>query len=407
MRKKVLSLALALAMCLGLTVPALAAEKPKDAKEAFQNVSLRYPLGNGVDGTFDFGISVEKPWTQFYQDWIEEDGKEVTHAMDGYLVMRKNTVFTLTNSDPAGSTSFMRIYLTTYTNRGNNRYEHEAWPHREYLTRKDGFLSDECDPDDAGGLVELTGGQSFQFTLPDAGADVIYELEIEKYYPEFEHETTDEAGNTYPVTPYWYRYLYLKVDEAAVDQGLKDLGDAGTSPEPAAPAAGNRFTDVADSSPYKDAILWAVEKEITSGTTKTTFSPNTNCSTAQILTFLWRANGSPKPAKSNPFTDVKSGEYFTDAAVWAHEKGLVSGTAFGGSTPCTRAMAVTYLWKAAGSPSAKAASFTDVPADADYANAVAWAVEQGVTAGTSDTTFSPDKVCTRGQIVTFLHRASA
>ena len=135
--------------------------------------------------------------------------------------------------------------------------------------------------------------------------------------------------------------------------------------------------------------------------------PNQNCTTAQILIFLWRANGSPKPTAVNPFTDVKIDDYYADAAVWAYEKGMVSGSTFGGNTHCTRSMAVTYMWKAAGSPSAKAASFTDVPANADYAQAVAWAAEQGVTAGISATTFSPDSICTQDQIMTVLYRGLA
>ncbi|MCI8478054.1 MAG: hypothetical protein HFE97_06860, partial [Oscillospiraceae bacterium] len=91
---------------------------------------------------------------------------------------------------------------------------------------------------------------------------------------------------------------------------------------------------------------------------------------------------------------------------WAYEKGMVSGGTFGGNIPCTRSMAVTYMWKAAGSPTPSAkVSFTDISAGTDYASAVAWAVEKGVTSGTSSTTFSPDSICTRGQIVTFLHRA--
>ena len=167
------------------------------------------------------------------------------------------------------------------------------------------------------------------------------------------------------------------------------------------------FTDVNTGDWFADPVLWAVEKGVTSGTSATTFSPNQNCTVAQILTFLWRANGSPKPTGNNPFPDVTDGDWYADAAAWAYEKGMVSGGAFGGNAPCTRSMAVTYMWKAAGGPSAKTASFTDVPAGADYANAVAWAVEQGVTAGTSDTTFSPAQVCTRGQIVTFLYRGLA
>ena len=125
------------------------------------------------------------------------------------------------------------------------------------------------------------------------------------------------------------------------------------------------------------------------------------------MTFLWHANGSPEPTAANPFADIQTGDYFYKAALWAAEKGLVSGSTFGANTDCTRAMTVEYMWKAAGSPNAKASSFTDVPANADYAQAVAWAVEQGITAGTSATTFSPDSVCTRGQIVTFLYRGLA
>ncbi|MCI8304632.1 MAG: hypothetical protein HFF52_08400 [Lawsonibacter sp.] len=175
------------------------------------------------------------------------------------------------------------------------------------------------------------------------------------------------------------------------------------------PASGTvgGFSDVKTDDWFANPVLWAVEKGITAGTSATTFSPNADCTTAQILSFLWRASGSPKPTGSNPFSDVESGDWYADAAVWAYEKGMVSGGTFSGNTLCTRSMAVTYMWKAAGSPSAKASSFTDVPAGAEYAGAVAWAVEQGVTAGTSDTTFSPDSVCTRGQIVAFLHRGLA
>ena len=144
---------------------------------------------------------------------------------------------------------------------------------------------------------------------------------------------------------------------------------------------------------------------VTAGTSPTTFSPDLTCTTAQILTFLFRANGSPLHSFENPFTDVKESDYFYNAATWAGELGLVDGQTFGGNSPCTRSDTVTYLWKLAGQPKASASvDFSDVSADADYAQAVAWAVEQGVTAGTSDTTFSPDATCTRGQIATFLYR---
>ena len=164
-----------------------------------------------------------------------------------------------------------------------------------------------------------------------------------------------------------------------------------------------RFTDVSPGQYFYDPVMWAVGREITNGTTATTFSPQNTCSRNHILTFLWRANGSPA-AIGNPFTDVNPDTTFGKAALWAAEKGLVSGTRFNGDNPCTRAEAVTYLWKLAGRPAAGRSAFTDVPSNADYAQAVSWAVERGITKGTSDTTFEPSKICTRGQIVTFLYR---
>lgn len=169
------------------------------------------------------------------------------------------------------------------------------------------------------------------------------------------------------------------------------------------------FNDVLESDYYADSVQWAVDDNITSGTSATTFSPNATCTTAQILTFLWRAKGSPEPADGEalPFNDIKESDYYYKAALWAKENGLVSGITFNGNAPCTRASTMTYMWKLAGSPSASNSSFTDVSSTADYSQAVAWAVKQGITAGTSATTFSPDQTCTRGQIVTFLYRAYA
>lgn len=197
-----------------------------------------------------------------------------------------------------------------------------------------------------------------------------------------------------------YGYIIILYNPATVAT-VKQLQTALAAQANKAP-----FVDVSADAYYNVPVRWAVEKKITSGTSATTFSPDTTCSTAQILTFLWRANGSPEPAISNPFTDVPGDAYYTKAAVWAYEKGLVSGSRFGGDTPCTRASAVTYLWKLAGRPAGGSASFTDVSGQAPYAQAVAWAVKEGITSGTSATTFSPDLICSRGQIVTFLYRSA-
>ena len=178
------------------------------------------------------------------------------------------------------------------------------------------------------------------------------------------------------------------------------------STEPETPV----FTDVPTSAYYYDAVLWAVENGVTEGTSATTFSPDMSCTRAQMVTFLWRAAGSPEPVTTtNPFTDVNSGVYYYDAVLWAVEQGITSGTSattFAPDATCTRAQTVTFLYRAAGSPAVSGGSFSDVSADAYYADAVAWAVSEGVTVGTSDTTFSPDMNCTRAQIVTFMYRAA-
>jgi YD repeat-containing protein len=166
------------------------------------------------------------------------------------------------------------------------------------------------------------------------------------------------------------------------------------------------FTDVKSGAYYYDAVKWAVEKEITNGTTATTFSPNKTCTQSQIITFLWRASGSPAASGTAAYTDsaITEKQYYYKALQWAAEKGVVTDMALDPSAACSRSDVALYLWRCAGSPGASSASFGDVPADAPYAAAVAWAVEKGVTKGTSDTTFSPDSTCTRGQIATFLYR---
>ena len=209
--------------------------------------------------------------------------------------------------------------------------------------------------------------------------------------------------------------LGIAMDEVVMDyitEELKGTVTAGAYGEPAGRITvdqGLAFTDVAATSPYYDGIEWAMDEGITNGTTATTFSPYQNCTRAQIITYLWRAAGSPEPASTEPaYTDVTDTSlYFFKAVQWASEQGLVEGETFDPYAGCTRAMAVYFMWVAADSPEAAASSFTDVAADADYAGAVNWAVAQGVTLGTGDgSTFSPDTVCQRGQIVTFLYRAA-
>ena len=172
------------------------------------------------------------------------------------------------------------------------------------------------------------------------------------------------------------------------------------------------FVDVPASAYYADAVKWAVEKGITTGTSATTFSPEASCTRAQMVTFLWRAAGSPAPkATTTAFTDLDKSAYYYDAVLWAVEKGITTGTSattFSPNATVTRGQTVTFLYRFAGQPAVSgSSSFTDVNSSDYYAAAVQWAKEQGITSGTSDTTFSPTSDCTRGQIVTFLYRQLA
>lgn len=244
-----------------------------------------------------------------------------------------------------------------------------------------------------------------------------------KYYPEwstrydavlrsYDSYATPASGSEYSKT--WSGNFSWNLDgtgltdpdgyaDMSAAEILADLfGDAETQPNQ------KGFNDVKSGDYFYDAVNWAVEKGITTGTSATTFSPNASCTRAQIVTFLWRASGSPEPkTASNPFTDVAANAYYCKAVLWAVENGITTGTSattFSPDAPCTRAQGVTFLWRANGSKAASAAaSFTDVASDAYYAPAVAWAAEQNVTGGVGNGLFSPDTTCTRAQNVSMLY----
>ena len=173
----------------------------------------------------------------------------------------------------------------------------------------------------------------------------------------------------------------------------------------------NPFADVANSAYYVDAVEWMLKREVTQGTTETTFSPNLNCTRAQIVTFLWRAAGSPEPKGTVGFADVSAGSYYAKAVAWAVENGITGGTGNGLFSPdatCTRAQSAAFLYRAAGSPAVSgSAGFSDVAADAYYAQAVAWAKEHGITDGIGGGLFGSANDCTRAQIAAFLWRLYA
>ena len=344
--KKILSLALALALSLSLTVPAFAANQPGKTTVTDSKGNV-YTLSKPIIRTISREDIEELPFAKDYS-LIDGDGPVEMDSADSIL----NDV-----------TTAYEVPIGTVVTAPNN-------------VEFGGF-----------GLVELrtVNGETM----------AVWECFEPPYLGELELDYRDLG---------WYSTFWILPCNAVTETHSGNQGTPignivfYTSKVDSAVS----FTDVVSGAYYYDAVKWAVEKNITSGTSATTFSPDAPCSRAQILTFLWRAAGSPEPKKISAFSDVKTDAYYAKAAAWAGENGMASGSIFSPDSPCTREMAVEFMWKYAGSPSAAKASFTDVSSQA-----VDWAVVQGVTSGTSKTTFSPDTTCTRAQIVTFLYRAFA
>ena len=208
----------------------------------------------------------------------------------------------------------------------------------------------------------------------------------------------------------------VTIEPTAKDEGEKTFtcsvcGETCTEAIPAKGESAPSFKDVPSDAYYADAVAWAVGKSITNGTSADTFSPNDTCTRAQVVTFLWRAAGEPEPTKTdNPFTDVQEGAYYYKAVLWAVENNITNGMSADRFEPdgkCTRGQVVTFQHRAAGEPEVTAVNpFSDVK-DGDYFfNAVLWAVSKRITNGTTATTFSPNDICTRAQVVTFLYRGA-
>ena len=170
------------------------------------------------------------------------------------------------------------------------------------------------------------------------------------------------------------------------------------------------FGDVPETAYYAESVAWALNNGVAAGTSADSFSPDEACSRAQLMTFLWRAEGCPEPVSQDcPFTDVPADAYYTKAVLWAVEQGITSGTTdttFSPKQVCTRAQVVSFLWRAEGSPAPASGGlpFADLVSGAYYYKAVKWAAQQGIVSGVSETSFAPNQACTRGQAVTLLYR---
>ena len=262
--------------------------------------------------------------------------------------------------------------------------------------------------------VSISKGSSF--SIQDASGNTLYSgtAPCDIGYMLFSSSTLT-SGSSYTLSSGGSEVATATAQTGSVSGGQaggQPGNSGGQTPSGAQAPDGSAFTDVTSGAYYYDAVKWAVENSITAGTGNgTTFSPDLGCTRAQVVTFLWRAAGSPAPkAASNPFTDISSNAYYYEAVLWAVENGVTAGTSnttFSPDNTCTRGQIVTFLYRAVGTSAAGSNPFTDVTNSAYYANAVKWAVTKSITSGTTATTFSPDQICTRAQIVTFLYRAYA
>ena len=356
MRRKLLSLALTLVMCLALAVPAMAAE--------VGNGKCTYELSNTPVGTVEIA----------YQYGWNEDGTEAVKTLTVYVVPDNTTVTSKTV--PNG-----KLPYDMYD------FEYSEWLHPQKFTNVAEPFT----------VVAVDG----DLQRPVAWQVFSEDLNTEYYDPTFPQNLDGEESGICVIAESAVKAVGLTIKPYAGGT-TPSTPETPATPVEQTPSTG--FTDVKASDYFATPVAWAIEKEITNGTGNNKFSSGENCTNAQILTFLWRAYGKPEPTISNPFTNTIP-EAYTKAAIWAYEKGMVSGTTFDVDGLCSRALAVTYMWQAAGCPTpATTSSFTDVPVDAAFATAVSWAVENAITTGTSDTTFAPNDICTRGHIVTFLHR---
>ena len=350
MKRHLTSLLLVLALCLGLALPASAAEGQK------------ITVG---DETYDALLGAIMS---------ETEADSVTVRLDSDV--------TLTAAVVIGSSDYDGLFSEPMTVTAKN-----------VTVDLNGFTLTA-----AAGCAAFEVQEGYTLTVVDNS-----EAKTGKLAADVEEAVVVAEGATYNALP-------AAEEETPAEETEEPAEEAPAEEEtPAEETVTNPFTDVAETSAYYEGILWAVEKGITTGRTETTFAPGEDCTEANILTFLWRAEGQPEAeTMENPFGEaVNETAYYYGAALWAYETGMIDET-FAPNTACTRAQAVRFMWIDAGSPAdIDAASFTDVAADADYAAAVNWAVDRGVTKGTGDgTTFSPDTVCTRGQIATFLYRAA-
>lgn len=433
MKKCVLSVLLVLALCMSLIVPAMASDPygPKDSgfyvAEKFYsfdepssgdgwNYDGNYTMTlSGIQSTYgksEYGIiydwiQLDNPKNNF--SFVVKDGTEnkvgnIEIIYGGTTIrdsQRKEVTFSGTGTLNCKNVHLDKVNFSDVTLKVEEYFSCWGLYMDSGAISASGFSMGHVESSFknlyslTGGRIELKGTKTSEYYNGVIRIDGLEEDLLRNFLSYFK----DENGNPLEIemnenTVYGGYYCFVK-DSGTGEHATYAVWEGAQTSDIA-------FADVTADAYYAAPVVWAVEKAITVGTSDTEFSPEETCTRAQIITFLWRAAGSPEPQSPGVFSDVADDAYYAKAATWAAENGMVSGDTFAPEEPCTRQMAVEFMWKHAGSPDASPANFSDVSSDA-----VDWALSNGVTSGTSDTTFSPKEICTRAQIVTFLYRAFA
>ncbi len=374
--KKLTALLLTLILCMSMAVPAFAA-----FPETWDEAKLNFTVNNDLYAS-GYNTWVPQLTDLYYIDWATEQPVLDTQ-MSGFYVIPAACTFSLENTGKEDD-FFLWVGAEVYHKDAQGRYVFEDMP-GESLRISGDFVTQAAD-DTFGDytLMKLGLGESTTFGLDslEAQTDDLVCITVYQEYP--------AEGM------YWYYSLCYLVNDALTADMVAKI-DAEKAAENASP-----FTDISPDAYYYDAVLWAVEKGITTGTGDgTTFSPLDTCTRSQVVTFLWRAKGCPEPTSAvNPFVDVTEADYFYKPVLWAVEQGITTGTSattFAPLATCTSSQVITFLWRANDEPAAETAG-TEW-----YAKAVAWANGKQLLDGTA-VPFAPDNLAPRSDIVTYLYR---
>lgn len=418
MKTRLLSLFLALALTMGLTIPAFAADSDKEAH--LKTISLTYSIDGRTFGLNGEGTDTESKWTLTYPDfeaWNSSDdtAPNITEDYDGYYAVRQNTVFTVKNTSPAGQNSTIRVYLCVYTKGEGGVYEWNDFPHSRYLVNSGDFIPDYMRPDDLGGLVELKPGESCQFKLPEFSEGSIYKVEAEKFDLEHTQTVTDEWGNSYEEAPYYNKWAMFKVDNAAVDRFLSGGTPDNPSIPPEQPTTSPEQPTTpptnADSYPYSipgtpDFLRFSVSPIGSYRTTVPEFDANDNLYDKEVTVYEFEVGTKlgltgEGIQKGYSIANLSSDDFEDmDRPEFTITKGSLTEQWYFVNSENDPEGFIAYIH-----PVNTNTVFQDVAAGEYYEDAVKWAVKYGITNGTSNTSFTPGRTCSNAEILTMVYRA--